>query len=279
MNFHSSTTTTTSYTTPTNIKTFSVTRVSTQLSTKMLPEPPEFDMGEKVSFKYMKREKERTIFSREVGEVAAIRWDAPFYEFVLEGDCVDKGRWYRQTELESIKAVKDLVKVGEREATENSQAIAIATSKLHEELEATKIELSASCNQIATLSLIAEKLAAARNRITDLEISAPKSISEKENQEAKLYQAFQELKSARLENESNRKQVATLSKFIKPLKAELATANTRIAEFNKDAVNLGALEKQYDDLIGRHEATAPASTTKAGEETQNKEKHGGCERV
>jgi hypothetical protein len=127
-----------------------------------LIEPPEFAFGDKAVFKYTNRWPGRTMFSKEVGLVVAVRYVEPFYEFLLEGECVDGGRWYRQTELDVWKEPKEII-IEKCKVVEDEHAAPLA--KALQENETLKSEIEASQEKINTLFLKLENYETVRDRI------------------------------------------------------------------------------------------------------------------
>jgi hypothetical protein len=146
----------------------------------MLPEPPEFDMGNKVSFKYITREKKRTKYTREVGKVVAIAFVEPFYEFRLDGEFVNEGRWYRQTELDRYEAeegrkIEEERNVSGSNIAKEKQGVASHTAlqeneTMRVEIERLRGQFAAFCRALDDHEAVKAELETARRRIAELEL-------------------------------------------------------------------------------------------------------------
>lgn len=256
----------------------------------MQPEPPEFHVGEKATFKHIKRESEKTTFTRQVGTVTGIQWNAPFYEFTLQGDHVDQGRWYKQTELDQFKEGNELA---------SRAAEAAALSNTRSALETARTESENFRGQNEALSMTVEgqaaDLAMARALISDLEESEATAKSAKEAVDGSLLQAYQDLEAARVEVDACRKQIATLTTAaeahggreaelatalaqvaeLEPLreqfatlfkaaeaheavKVELESARSRIAELEKEAAGRAAMDTRLDSIMAQLQAMTVA---------------------
>lgn len=206
----------------------------------MQPEPPEFQVSEKVTFKHIKRESEKTTFTRQVGTVTYIRWITPFYEFTLSGEHVDAGRWYKQTELDKYKK-------GDEVANRAAEAEVLSTTR--SALESARSGSENLRKQNESLSVImtgqAADLTTARALISDLEGSEGNARSAIEVIDASLLQAYQDLEAARVEVESCKEQIGTLSN-VADLGAELATALAQIAELEPLREQLATLAKALE---------------------------------
>lgn len=141
----------------------------------MEPEPTEFEVGQKVTFKHIRREHEKTTFTRQVGTVTGYKWKTPFYEYTLSGEHVDTERWYKQTELDRFKEGDDLA---------NRAAEAAVLSTTRSALETARAESESLRNQnkglFSNAAGQAVDLVTARVFISDLEESEAKSRSAKE---------------------------------------------------------------------------------------------------
>ncbi|QDS67689.1 hypothetical protein FKW77_005340 [Venturia effusa] len=210
----------------------------------MQPEPPEFLVGEKATFKHIKREPEKTTFSRQVGSVTGVRWAEPFYEFTLQGDHVDAGRWYKQTELDQFKEGTEL---------ENRAAEADILSKTRSSLETARTESENLRVQNEALSLtltdLALRLADARARISDLEESEAQAKTANVASDGWPLHVYQNLEAARDENDGLRQRIATLStasEAHKAVQADLATALAQVAELEPLREQIATLSREAE---------------------------------
>lgn len=207
----------------------------------MQPEPPEFYVGEKATFKHIERKAEKTTFTRQVGTVTCIQWNAPFYEFTLQGDHVDNGRWYKQTELDQFKEGNEL-------ASHAAEAAVLSNKRSALEIARTESEHLRGQNEALSMTFEgqAADLAIARALISDLEESEATAKSAKEAVDGSLLQAYQDLEAARVELDACKEQIATLSTAAEAhesLKAKLTTALAQVAELERSREQVATLSK------------------------------------